>query len=235
MRLRRRPVVLAYHGVDHVAPEADPNRLVVTPERLEAHVRLLQRRGYRFHTAGELLERWGGAEPPPGTAVLTFDDGFRDWLEIVAPLLERLGVRASFYVCPDWWGGQHAAVAGAAGRLLTAAEARMLHDRGMELGSHTLTHPDLRALGDAALAHELVASREAIEALTGTPCRTLAYPFGLFDERVERAAAAAGYALAFDWLPGPWRALAAPRLPAPPRHGAGRLALKLTGLRRPGR
>jgi hypothetical protein len=71
--------------------------------------------------------------------------------------------------------------------------------------------------------------------VTGRPCRTLAYPFGLFDDRVERAARAAGYELAWGWLPGSWRAAAAPRLPAPPRHGARRLAIKLLGIRRPGR
>jgi len=52
---------------------------------------------------------------------------------------------------------------------------------------------------------------------------------------VTQAAAEAGYELAFGWLPGPWQPLAAPRLPAPPRNGPLRLALKLAGLRKPGR
>ena len=63
----------------------------------------------------------------------------------------------------------------------------------------------------------------------------MAYPYGLWDERVAEAARAAGYRLAWAWLPGPWDPLAAPRLPAPPRHGAGRLALKLLGIRGPTR
>ena len=78
-------------------------------------------------------------------------------------------------------------------------------------------------------------SKAAVEELTGRPCRTFAYPYGLHDERVTRAVADAGYELAFTWLPGPWRPLEAPRLPAPPRHGAARLAVKLLGVRRPGR
>ena len=98
-----------------------------------------------------------------------------------------------------------------------------------------MSHPDLRLLDGGELARELEESKTAVERLTGRPCRTLAYPYGLYDERVVAAAGAAGYELAFGWLPGPWRALEAPRLPAPPRHGARRLALKLAGLRRPGR
>jgi len=104
----------------------------------------------------------------------------------------------------------------------------------MELGSHSLTHPDLRKLDDEALAFELADSKTAVERITGRPCRTFAYPYGLYDERVVRAVGAAGYELAFAWLPGPWLPLEAPRLPAPPRHGALRLALKLAGLRRRG-
>jgi peptidoglycan/xylan/chitin deacetylase (PgdA/CDA1 family) len=119
--------------------------------------------------------------------------------------------------------------------LLDEEGARMLHDAGLELGSHTMSHADLRSLGPAELARELEDSKSAVERITGKPCRTLAYPFGAYDERVMRAAETAGYELAFAWAPGPWRPFAAPRLPGPPRHGSGRLALKLLGIRRSAR
>ena len=60
-------------------------------------MRFLQRAGYRFVTAEELIVEGG---PHGKTAALTFDDGFRSWLTDVLPLLQRLGVRATFYVCP---------------------------------------------------------------------------------------------------------------------------------------
>jgi len=228
----RRPVTLAYHGVGRVDDAGDPRRLVVSPDHLEAHVRLLLGRGYRFLTAEELL---ASGRPGSDTAVLTFDDGWRSWATEAVPCLQRLRVRATFYVCPGLWGGRHSDVPGEAGRLLDAEEARGLVALGMELGSHTLSHPDLRLLGDDELRRELEESKAAVESVSGRPCRTFAYPYGLYDDRVVRAVAAAGYELAFAWLPGPWRPLAAPRLPAPPRHGSGRLALKLLGIRRPGR
>lgn len=184
-------------------------------------------------TAEELVEEAGGGGPPPRTAVLTFDDGWRDGLTVVAPMLRRLGLSATFNVCPGMWGGQHQFVAGEAGRLLDRDDALQLAGAGMEVGSHTMSHPDLRALDDDALREEVTASKAAVEELTQRPCRTLAYPFGLFDDRVERAAAAAGYEVALAWQPGgPWRQFAMPRMPGPPRHGAGRLALKLLGLHR---
>ena len=225
------PTVLVYHGIAEPT-ETDPSRLLTAPRHLEAHIRFLQRARYRFVTAEQLLEE---GKPARRTALLTFDDGFRNWLTTAVPMLERLGVRGTFYVCPGRYRMQHPEVPGDKGQLLDAAEARSLAESGMELGSHTLTHPDLRALDDQALARELSVSKAAVEELTGRPCRTFAYPYGLHDERVTRAVAAAGYELAFTWLPGPWRPLEAPRLPAPPRHGAARLAVKLLGVRRPGR
>ena len=227
--------MLCYHGVNEVADGDDPRHIITSPRHFEAQLAHLARRGYRFRTATELLDRGAAQRPAAGTAVLTFDDGFADALEVVVPILRRREIQATFYVNPGRLGGQHELVQGSAGRLLDASGVRALRAAGMDVGSHALTHRDLRGLDDRELARELQASRAAIEALTELPCRTLAYPFGLYDTRVTRAAAAAGYELAFAWVPGPWQALAAPRLPAPPRHGAGRLALKLLGVRRPGR
>jgi peptidoglycan/xylan/chitin deacetylase (PgdA/CDA1 family) len=227
-RILKPPALLVYHGVGPVAN--DPNRLLVEPALLESQVRFLQRRGYRFLTAEELL---AGGAPRPGTAVLTFDDGFRNWVTDALPVLQRLGVRATFYVCPGLFGEQHWDLDGEEGKLLDEAGARELLAAGMELGSHSLSHPDLRKLDDAELARQLEESKAAVEQVVGGQCRTLAYPFGLYDDRVVAAAGAAGYELAFGWLPGPWRPLEAPRLPAPPRNGSLRLALKLLGVRRP--
>jgi peptidoglycan/xylan/chitin deacetylase (PgdA/CDA1 family) len=227
-----RPVVLVYHGVASASDEEDPRRLLVSPEHLEAHVRLLKRRRYDVVPAGQLAANGG---PRGRTASLTFDDGWRNWLTTALPVLERLGVRGTFFVCPGLFGSTHPDVPGEEGALLDESEATALHEAGMELGSHSLSHPDLRRLSDDELVVELRDSKEAVEAITGKPCRLFAYPYGLYDQRVLEAVGAAGYELAFAWLPGPWRPLEAPRLPAPPRHGAGRLALKLLGLRRRGR
>jgi peptidoglycan/xylan/chitin deacetylase (PgdA/CDA1 family) len=225
------PLTLAYHGVNTIDPADNAMELVMAPAYLESQVRFLQRLGYRFATAEEVAAT--GRPQARGTAVLTFDDGWRDALTVVAPLLTRLGVRATFYVNPGLWGGRHQLVTGDAGRLLSADEARALVcDAGMELGAHSMRHDDLRTLDDATLAADLADGKAAVEEVTGRPCATLAYPFGAYDERVQRATAAAGYTLAWAWLPGPWTPLAAPRLPGPTRSGAARLAVKMTGVRR---
>ena len=227
-RLWRKPVVLAYHGVSVATEEDDPARLITSPRHLESHIRFLLDCGYRFVSVAEL----DGLPPAPRTAVLTFDDGWFDGLSVVTPMLQRLGITATFYLCPGWWGGRHPDVQGEAGRLLGRDDAVRLHQEGMEVASHTMLHRDLRLLTPAQLKDDLASSKAELEDLTGTPCRSLAYPFGLFGPREEEAVAEAGYELGVAWTPGPWSPRAVPRMPAPPRHGAARLALKLLGVRR---
>jgi peptidoglycan/xylan/chitin deacetylase (PgdA/CDA1 family) len=223
--LLRPPVVLVYHGIGGSAP----SRLLTPVDLLERHVRWLRRRGYGFAAARDL----DPASPPRrATAVLTFDDGWRNWLTDALPSLLALQVPATFYVCPGLWGGQQPDVPGPDGRLLERDEALALHEAGMELGAHSLTHADLRQLGDTELEAEVRGSKDAVEELTGVSCSTFAYPFGLHDDRVERVVERAGFAVAFGWLPGDWRRYAAPRLPAPPRRGATALTLKMYGIRR---
>lgn len=229
----RGPLALTYHAVDDIGATIsladDPNRLVTSPDHLASHIRLLRRLGFEFVTADRLAE---GRRPSGRMAALTFDDGFAAWVTQALPVLERERVPATFYVCPGWWEDQHPDITGPAGRLMASQDVQRLVDAGMAIGSHAWDHPDLRRLDDAALERQLTDSRRAIEDLTGLACSTFAYPFGLHDERVTTAVAAAGYDLAWAWVPGRWHRFAAPRLAAPPRHGGARLLLKMMGVRR---
>ena len=157
------------------------------------------------------------ARPCPTTRHRRAD--VRRWLAngltTAAPLLARLGLRATFFLCTDAF-GRHLSAFGDDGLILTQDEARQLHDAGMELASHTLRHRVLPKLSDGELRHEMLASREAVEAITEEPCLTLAYPSGDHDRRVEQAAADAGYQLAFATRADSWRRFAVPRVFASP-------------------
>ncbi|HSN71603.1 MAG TPA: polysaccharide deacetylase family protein [Steroidobacteraceae bacterium] len=93
------------------------------------------------------------------------------------------------------------------------SELRALADQGMDIGSHSVTHPVLSTLDDSELEFELEESRRRIESELSVVCRTLAYPLGgdrgysvsgaiAVDERVRRATDAAGYLAAFTYIPG---------------------------------
>lgn len=209
-----RTIVAAYHSIHPQEPGVDAPDVIATPAALERDVHALAAGGYRFITAAELVAETNGSRPAGRTALLTFDDGWLDGLTVSAPLLASLGVRGTFFVCPGLW-GNHDARMGDAGRILSANDAAALAAAGMDLGAHSLTHPDLRALDDDALHDQLAGSKRVVEQITGRPCLAFAYPFGLHDARVRRAVRDAGFVVAFAFEPGPWRQFAAPRVPAP--------------------
>ena len=190
------PLVLCYHAVS----DRWDDPLAVPQRVLEAQARRLLGRGLRPAEAAQLLDGAGG------TFHVTFDDAYRG----VADVLHRLrglGVGVTVFACSDLASdGAPLAVPEVAPRAAGREEEILTMDwnalrraaaLGVEIGSHTRSHPHLTALSDAELRAELAGSREALEANLQRPCRFLAYPYGEMDERVRRAAEAAGYEAAF--------------------------------------
>ena len=78
--------------------------------------------------------------------------------------------------------------------MMTWTEVKQLCKSGYPVGSHTYTHPKLSAVkDDEQLKYEMVHSGERIRELCGEFPATIAYPFGLTDERVMKIAQEAGY------------------------------------------
>lgn len=62
--------------------------------------------------------------------------------------------------------------------MLTTIQLRRLHQQGMGIGAHTVSHPILSALPTARAREEIVAGKTQLEALIGVPVRLFAYPNG---------------------------------------------------------
>ncbi|HEV2665352.1 MAG TPA: polysaccharide deacetylase family protein, partial [Blastocatellia bacterium] len=72
-------------------------------------------------------------------------------------------------------------------------QAREMADAGVEIGSHTLTHPILTGLNDDRLREEVGQSRDRIQSALGRNVETFCYPNGDYDPRAQREVARAGY------------------------------------------
>jgi peptidoglycan/xylan/chitin deacetylase (PgdA/CDA1 family) len=62
--------------------------------------------------------------------------------------------------------------------MMTCAQVRLLHESGMEVGAHTMSHPILANLEPAQAAREIGESKRILEAMIGAPVRCFAYPNG---------------------------------------------------------
>ncbi|QDQ12588.1 polysaccharide deacetylase family protein [Streptomyces spectabilis] len=195
------PWIAMYHSVDR-CPD-DPYRITVTPERLDAQLARLRRRGLTGVSMAELL-RARAEGRADGLVGLTFDDGYQDFVDHALPLLRRHGCTATLFVLPGRLDGDNAwDPLGPRKPLLGATGIRAAHDSGMEVASHSLTHVDLTRADDEQLQHEIAGSRSALVQLIGAPVDGFCYPYGYVDTRVRDAVRAAGYRYACAIDPGP--------------------------------
>lgn len=229
------PAVLMYHRVCRDG-EWRPSEFAVRESVFRAQVSGLARAGFYTPRLSSVLAAGGLAPCEPGRPViLTFDDGFADTLEVALPVLRDHGFTAAVFPVLDpgarvaRWSADPVLRA----PLLGPRGLRALEAAGVELGSHTLTHPRLPALGDRELAHELERSREVLLSIADRPLSVLAYPYGAVSPRVKRAAREAGYVAALAVHTGPLRLGADPfeirRVAVGNRASAAYLRLKASG------
>jgi peptidoglycan/xylan/chitin deacetylase (PgdA/CDA1 family) len=109
-------------------------------------------------------------------------------------VIERLGMHATSYVITERISGKDRS-------FLSWKQVRGFERRGVEIGSHTVSHAALTSLSDAGALAELVHSRKKLERKLDHRVPWLAYPYGDYDTRIERLARKAGYKLAVttDW------------------------------------
>lgn len=232
--MRSRSLTLCYHAVSDTWDHA----LAVPVAAMSQHLRGLLRRGYMPVDAAEALT--GRAR----RLHVTFDDAYRS-VESAVPTLERLRVPATVFACTAYAEdgrplaipelAAEAAAQPAELETMTWEQLRALTDRGIEIGSHTVTHAHLTRLSDHELDRELGDSRERMEDALRRQCRYLAYPYGEDDHRVHEAARRAGYEAAFTLKPKATTvdAYAAPRVDLYRRDGLVRAMLKTSPIRVP--
>ena len=192
-------LVLCYHAL----ADRWPASLNVTPDSFREQVSLLARRGY----VGATFHQAVNDPPAKRTVAVTFDDAYRSVIERAFPVLSEHGMPATVFAVTkfaggdsvmswpgidNWMGGPHEAELAP----MSWEELGRLQEAGWEVGSHTHSHPRLTRLDDAQLDEELVRSREICAERMGGPCRSLAYPYGDYDDRVIAAADRAGYEVA---------------------------------------
>ena len=114
----------------------------------------------------------------------------------------RLDILAEF---DDKLSGSAEQSASAESGTMTWDQVREMAAAGIEIGSHTVSHPILANVADEALRFELAESKRVIESQINQLVTVLSYPIGktfAFDDRVCEMAQSAGYRFAATLLPG---------------------------------
>ncbi len=190
--------ILMYHQVGRFPTMKTHRATYCHLDRFRWQMQALKRLGWPVLSMSAALAALAGRAPMPRrAAVLTFDDGYENFREHALPVLEELGFPCIVYAIAGML-GQRAAWLEADGhpapRLLDGPALRELVSRGVEIGSHAMSHVRLAALAPQDQLYELRTSRERLSELLGAPVVHACYPYGSHSQATLDVAAAAGYA-----------------------------------------
>ncbi|MCX6011847.1 MAG: polysaccharide deacetylase family protein [Chloroflexi bacterium] len=131
---------------------------------------------------------------PKNDVVITFDDGFSDFLENAVPVLSEHQYPATIFVVTDEVGGSSKWESRELQKpLLNWKELVEVSRMGYHIGSHGIHHRRLIQLCDIELEMEVVNSKKKIEDQIGFPVKTFSYPWGEHSIREINAIKKAGY------------------------------------------
>ena len=117
----------------------------------------------------------------------SFDDGFLDNFQLVAPLLDEFRAHACFFVVPgliDADGATRARIlqermhTSPDRSIMTWEQIRSLHRAGIEIGCHSFQHFDLASLDEADAVADVFRAQGEIQTQLNAACRFFAWPFG---------------------------------------------------------
>lgn len=190
---RKREIVLVYHSVEDIKPEKDPYKMNVTPFLFEKQVSYLS----------DLCIRKGW------DITVTFDDGFGNFFRNAFPVILRYNIKAIVFVTTDFIDGRSSFDdlfdRGVNAGPLSWEQIREISDAGVEIGSHAVTHSNLKGMDTRELKRQVSDSKKRIEDMTGRKAVYFAYPYGTrrsFDENAKEILKSAGYKKAWTNVMG---------------------------------
>jgi peptidoglycan/xylan/chitin deacetylase (PgdA/CDA1 family) len=152
--------------------------------------------GFRVLSIQDLVAAVEAGETRQNMAAITFDDGYADFYENAYPVLKHYGYPSTVYVVSklvgkdNAWDSRNENV----GKPLMDWEKLIEISRGgVQLGSHTRTHPELTRISPGEQIEEISASKKDLEERLNHPVDTLCYPGGDHNEQVKEAVRMAGY------------------------------------------
>lgn len=190
--------VFTYHNIDKAPKEAKLKTLYLSPSKFSRQLSFLKFFGYKTPSLNDV--RFTDKE-----VILTFDDGYQDFLDKAFPVLDRYGFKAVVFIVADLvgsynvWDWQKLNIKK---MLMNWEDIAFILKRGVEIGSHTLTHPFLTQLDPREAWREIEFSKKKIEDRLGVEVTSFCYPYGDYNTAIRDMVEKAGYKYAFTTKTG---------------------------------
>lgn len=189
--------ILCYHNFNPTRPGS----MNLRPQKLEAQIQWLQAHGFTVVPLQQAVDYLQGkaVKMPQKPVVITADDGWQSVYTYLVPLAKKYRIPVTLFIYPQTISsGKNA---------MTWEQLKELQQTGLfDIQSHTYWHPNFKKERKARSAEsyqkfvqdQLTRSKQILEEKMGTKVSYLAWPFGIYDEQLEREAQKAGYVMAFS-------------------------------------
>jgi peptidoglycan/xylan/chitin deacetylase (PgdA/CDA1 family) len=185
--------ILLYHHIGISSSQAASTYYVLT-EDFESQMKALRDWGYTSISVSQIVEAiTRGAPLPDRPVVITFDDGNLDVFTNAFPIMQKYGFSGVMYIVVNFLYTDG---------YMGIDQIKGMAAAGWEVGSHSMTHADLRYDHDR-LNFEIAQSRIDLQEALGVPVMSFAYPFGETDTVVSQQVKDYGYTSAVG-LGSPW-------------------------------
>jgi peptidoglycan/xylan/chitin deacetylase (PgdA/CDA1 family) len=189
------PRILMYHSIvnDH---SDDAYSVAITA--FQEQISWLRRHGFEIIHLSSLhrLLIEGSAKNLNKKVVVTFDDGYKDFLTNALPVLKRNEAPATVFIVTEMLGQLASwSRSGSRVRLMSEDEIVFIKTEGISIGSHTAGHVDLTLLEEKELVRQLCDSYDKLTRL-GESFYSFSYPWGQSSTQVRNAVKACGYVCA---------------------------------------
>ena len=179
--------ILMYH---YIRDFNDPNdqtgtNLSVSPNRFDEQLTWLEQNNYQT-VSMDYVEKPYELPDNKKPIVITFDDGYRDAYTNAYPILKKHNMTGTFYLIYNFSQKND-------DNYLTWDMAKEMASNNMELGSHTLSHPNLVQASATNLKKEIEESKQKIQEQTNTDINHFCYPSGKYNNDVITALKSANY------------------------------------------
>ena len=197
--LINRTPVLVFHKISN---QKEFGINTCPPKKFEAYMKFLADQKFQPITFKDLLSDCSHLTKP---IIITFDDGYECVYNFALPVMKDFGFPAAIFMVAgfiDHWNDWDVNLGGIKFRHLSNSQILDMHKEGWEIGSHTKNHVALSFLNSRRLENELLKSKVILEDIINEKVISIAYPFGLQNSNVLKAAMNTGYVFGcknFSW------------------------------------
>jgi len=135
----------------------------------------LARKGWRGVSMREHF-----ASPSSNNICITFDDGYKNNLDLATPILQDLNFSATFFVMSNPKAAFHWHT-DSPQPLLSFKDMETLAQQGHEVAAHGFSHSNLTTCSPSELKYEILEAKQVLKNVVGDVIG-FAYPYGAFNQ-----------------------------------------------------